>query len=67
MLKLMKYEFRKQLMSKLLLLALLLLLEVYFLYGVIAVNPETTMRAVLFLAILAFAGIFYVSFECEMV
>ena len=38
MLKLMKYEFRKQLMSKLLLLALLLLLEVYFLYGVIAVN-----------------------------
>ncbi len=59
MLKLMKYEFRKQLMSKLLLLALLLLLEVYFLYGVIAVNPETTMRAVLFLAILAFAGIMY--------
>lgn len=66
MLKLMKYEVRKQLMSKLLLLALLLLLEVYFLYGVIAVNQETTMRAVLFLAILAFAGIFYVSFECIM-
>lgn len=59
MLKLMKYEFRKQLMSKLLLLALLLLLEVYFLYGVIAVNQETTMRAVLFFGHLGFCGNFF--------
>ena len=34
MLKLMKYEFRKQLTTKFLLLAVLGLLEIYFLYGV---------------------------------
>ncbi len=66
MLKLMKYEFRKQLMTKFLLLAVLGLLEVYFLYGIFANNMETTMRAVILLATLAFAGIFFVSFECIM-
>ncbi|MDE6872987.1 MAG: hypothetical protein K2P87_00805 [Lachnospiraceae bacterium] len=66
MLKLMKYEFRKQLMTKFLLLAVLGLLEVYFLYGVFADKTESTMRAVLLLSVLAFAGIFFVSFECIM-
>lgn len=66
MLKLMKYEFRKQLMSKFLLLGVLGLLEIYFLYGIFTNNMETTMRAVIFLATLAFAGIFFVSFECIM-
>lgn len=66
MLKLMKYEFRKQLMTKFLLLAVLGLLEVYFLYGVFADKTESTMRAVMLLSMLAFAGIFFVSFECIM-
>ena len=35
MLKLMKYEFRKQLFTKFAMLAVLGLMEVYFLYGLI--------------------------------
>lgn len=66
MLKLMKYEFRKQMNTKFLLLAVLGLMEIYFLYGVLAKKMETTMRAEVFLAILTFAGIFFVSFECIM-
>ncbi len=66
MLKLMKYEFRKQLTTKFLLLAVLGLLEIYFLYGVFSDNMDKTMRAVILLATLAFAGIFFVSFECIM-
>ncbi|MDE7210637.1 MAG: hypothetical protein K2O03_04235, partial [Lachnospiraceae bacterium] len=66
MLKLMKYEFRKQLTTKILLLAVLGLMEIYFLYGILSNNMETTMKAVVFLSVLAFAGIFFVSFECIM-
>lgn len=66
MLKLMKYEFRKQLTTKFLLLAVLGLMEIYFFYGIALGKMETTMRAVVFLSILAFAGIFFVSFECIM-
>ncbi len=66
MLKLMKYEFRKQLTTKILLLAVLGLMEIYFLYGILSNNMETTMKAVIFLSVLAFAGIFFVSFECIM-
>lgn len=66
MLKLMKYEFRKQLMTKIMLLAVLGLMELYFFYGVLAGKTNTTMRAVVFLSVLAFIGILFVSFECIM-
>lgn len=66
MLKLMKYEFRKQFATKLMLLAVLGLMELYFIYGVLAGKTNTTMRAVIFLTVLAFIGILFVSFECIM-
>lgn len=64
MLKLMKYEFRKQLFSKFAILGLLGLMELWFLYGVIMDKEKTCTTATVFLMILAFVGIFYVSFEC---
>lgn len=64
MLKLMKYEFRKQLFTKLALLVILLLLECYFFYGVIIKSEETTFKGEMFLTIFAFAAILLVSFEC---
>lgn len=64
MLKLMKYEFRKQLFTKLALLVILLLLECYFFYGVIIKSEETTFKGEMFLTVFAFAAILLVSFEC---
>ena len=64
MLKLMKYEFRKQLFTKLALLVILVLLEGYFFYGVIRKSEETTFKGEIFLTIFAFAAIMLVSFEC---
>ena len=62
MLKLMKYEFRKQLFTKLALLVILLLLECYFFYGVIIKSEETTFKGEMFLTVFAFAAILLFSF-----
>lgn len=64
MLKLMKYEFRKQLNSKLAIMAILGLLEIYFLYGVLANKQTAEVRATMLLSLLAVIAILYVSFEC---
>lgn len=64
MLKLMKYEFRKQLFSKFAILGILGLMELWFLYGLLANKENTYMTAALFLMLLALIVMLYVSFEC---
>lgn len=64
MLKLMKYEFRKQLFTKFAMLAVLGLMEVYFLYGLIVKNEITVTKGEAFLIFYTFAAILFVSFEC---
>ncbi len=63
MLKLMKYEFRKQLFSKFAIAGVLVLLELYFFYGLIRDNEGTMGTAVGLLTVLALLAMFYVSFE----
>ncbi len=64
MFKLMKYEFRKQLLSKIVILAMVGILELMFIYGVIAEKANTVASAVGFFMVLAFISIMFVSFEC---
>ena len=64
MLKLMKYEFRKQLFSKLAIVGILLLLELYFFYGLLAENGDAMGTSAGLLGILTFVAILFVSFEC---
>ncbi len=63
MFKLMKYEFRKQLFSKFAIGGILVLLELYFFYGLIRDNGDTMGTAAGLLAVLALLAMFYVSFE----
>lgn len=63
MLKLMKYEYKKQALSKLVILALLAVVEIIFFVGVI-INKESTMAIGLgLLSFITWASILYVSFE----
>lgn len=62
--KLMKYEFRKQLFSKLAIMAIMLCLELYFFYGVIFEKESTAAKGVLLLTVFAFISILFVTFEC---
>ena len=64
MLKLMKYEFRKQLFTKFAMLVVLGLLELYFLYGLVIKDEITVAKAEGFLIFYTFAAILFVSFEC---
>ncbi|MBQ9120480.1 MAG: hypothetical protein IJY09_10600 [Lachnospiraceae bacterium] len=64
MLKLMKYEFRKQLFSKLAIAGILILLEIYFFYGLLADNGDAMGTSAGLLGALTFVAILYVSFEC---
>ncbi|MBE5959799.1 MAG: hypothetical protein E7256_00190 [Lachnospiraceae bacterium] len=64
MFKLMKYEFRKQFLSKIVILAIVAVLELMFIYGVIAKNTDTIASAVGIFMALAVIATMYVSFEC---
>ena len=64
MLKLMKYEFRKQSFSKIIILVLAGLLELFFAYGMITDNQERIAVSIGLFMVLAFGAIMFVSFEC---
>lgn len=64
MFKLMKYEFRKQLMSKIVILAMIGILELMFIYGIIAKDTNAIASAVGIFMVLAFISTMFVSFEC---
>lgn len=63
MLKLMKYEFRKQAFSKGVILALLGLAELFFAFSVITDKENLLATSIGILMVLAMASIFYVSYE----
>ncbi|BCN30360.1 hypothetical protein [Anaeromicropila herbilytica] len=63
MLKLMKYEFRKQAFSKGVILALLGLVEVLFGYSVIFDNENVLGTSVFLLTMLSFASLIFVAYE----
>lgn len=64
MLKLMKYEFRKQLFTKFAILGIMVLLELYFFYGLLFEKENVAVSATVFLVIFAVIAILFVSFEC---
>lgn len=61
--KLMKYEFRKQLMSKIVILAVGAVLEILFALGLFLEKEKWLATATGLLSVLAFIGLFYLSFE----
>lgn len=61
--KLMKYEFRKQLKSKVVVGILTVLIEIAFLYGILADKEEWISGGLAFMILLTFIGLFYFSFE----
>ena len=63
MLKLMKYEFKKQALSKWIMLVLVGLLELLFLFGVVTENEDRIGLAIGLLAIFSIGCLFYVAFE----
>lgn len=63
MLKLMKYEFRKQAFSKGVILALLAIAEIVFGYSVITDNENVLATSIGLLVTIAFASLFFVSYE----
>lgn len=63
MLKLMKYEFRKQLFSKVIILVLLALIELVFFFGVVADKENYIAVAMTILSVFAFGSMFYIAFE----
>ena len=63
MLKLMKYEFRKQAFSKLIILALVGLLELVFFFGVVTDKENVIAMAMSLLAMFTFGAMFYLAFE----
>lgn len=64
MLKLMKYEFRKQLLSKVVILVALGILECSFLFGMFTENEKAIALSVGIFSLVAFIAILFVSFEC---
>lgn len=63
MLKLMKYEFRKQMFSKLIILIGIGLLEVYFLFGLITSDEERMVASMGILSVMAVLSLFYAGIE----
>lgn len=61
--KLIKYEFRKQLLSKIIVLALVAVLELLFVAGLIFDKGEWTGLGAGFLLLVAFISLFFFSFE----
>lgn len=64
MLKLMKYEFRKQLFSKIFILLILAVLEVMFLYGLFAESDKALGVSMGLFTFVSFAAVLIVMFEC---
>lgn len=64
MLKLMKYEFRKQMFTKFIMLFLAGMLELFFLFGVFTEDLQKTAVAIVLLLFLAIGCVLFVSFEC---
>ncbi|ROR27173.1 hypothetical protein EDD66_10787 [Mobilisporobacter senegalensis] len=63
MIKLMKYELRKQAFSKGIILAILALLEIVFLFGILSSNEKVLGLSIGFLLLITYASILYVAFE----
>lgn len=63
MLKLMKYEFRKQAFSKAVILILVGVLEIIFFYGVFADKENTIALSMSLLAMFAAGAMFFIAFE----
>ncbi|BCJ94534.1 hypothetical protein acsn021_21030 [Anaerocolumna cellulosilytica] len=63
MLKLMKYEFRKQALSKLVILSIIAFLEVMFVIGVLLENENTMATSMGFLGVLTIGAMFFLAFE----
>lgn len=63
MFKLIKYEFRKQAFSKLVILALVGLLQVVFFYGVIASNEDVIAMTMSLLVLFSIGALFFLAFE----
>jgi len=63
MLKLMKYELRKQAFSKVIILIMFAVFELFFLYAAFAEKQESIEKSVAALVVLAFGTILFVSFE----
>ncbi len=63
MFKLIKYEFRKQAFSKLVILALVGLLQLVFFYGVIASNEDVIAMTMSLLALFSMGALFFLAFE----
>lgn len=64
MLKLMKYEFRKQILSKVIILVAIAVLEVIFLFGLFTDNEQAMATGIGLFAMLSVVAIMFVSFEC---
>lgn len=64
MLKLIKYEFRKQLFTKFIMLFLAGLLECFFLFSYIADDQNKIAASTIIYMVLAMGSILFVSFEC---
>lgn len=64
MLKLIKYEFRKQLFTKFIMLILVGLLQIYFFYGLFIGGEEKLSIAAVLFMLLSIGSILFVSFEC---
>ena len=60
----MKYEFRKQLLSKIIILVTLAILECSFLYGMFTENEDAIATSVAIFTAFAFIATLFVSFEC---
>lgn len=63
MFKLIKYEFRKQLLSKVIILLVLAILEILFLFGLFTEKEDLIGTAMILFTILTFGAMFFVSFE----
>ena len=63
MLKLMKYEFRKQAFSKLIILTLVGLLELMFFFGVVSDKENVIVMSMSLLAMFTIGALFYLAFE----
>ncbi len=63
MLKLMKYEFRKQLFSKLVILALVGVFQLVFFYGIIADKEDVIGVVMMLQGVFTFGALFYLAFE----
>lgn len=64
MLKLMKYEFKKQAFSKYIILALVGLIEIGYLVGLYWDKQGVLGTSIMLMSILAFGSMFYLAFEC---